>query len=247
MKTSVIMLAAIMSPELYDLTSATLKSLEESRGIGDCEIVIVDNGSSIGGDQLQRVSDIYIRNKQNLGFTPAVNQGIKLATGKLLAIANNDIRVSPNWLMVAREIFGKLPKAGSVHYRMIPYNEPMQFDDKVWIEGKERWCHSSFYVIRRSVFDKIGLYDEEFKEFGYEDWDFWYRVRRADFRTAYTNLACFQHKDSSTADSVLDQGSREKSVQKNREYFKGKHGRYPEDLFRETYPKQFKKPWKPFP
>ena len=81
----------IINEELRVLTMQAIQSL------GKVNLIIIDNGSPLGGGYLRSVADIYIRNKKNLGYAKAVNQGIKLSKNEMKAISNNDIRVSPNW------------------------------------------------------------------------------------------------------------------------------------------------------
>src|SRR3990167_5830419 len=154
-KISVVLPAWIVNDELYQLTGNTIQSLQNSQGWENCELVIVDNASPIGGDQLLNISDTYIRNKENLGYPKAVNQGLKLATGDLIAIANNDIRVSPNWIDVTIRTFNELKKVGSLHFKMVGYNEPFNLGDAVWDTGKERWCTGSFFVFNKMAILKL--------------------------------------------------------------------------------------------
>ena len=119
---SVIMPIWIKNDELYELTGNALASLFASYGWSNCEFIIVDNASPIGADQLLPIADIYIRNKENLGYVKAVNQALKLANGDLVAVPNNDIRVSPNWINIAKEVFQRDKKSGSLHFKMVGYN-----------------------------------------------------------------------------------------------------------------------------
>lgn len=68
------------------------------------ELIWVDNGSS--KDEFTVISRqaklpgtncVVLRNKENLGFIKATNQGISHATGKFIILLNNDTEVSPNW------------------------------------------------------------------------------------------------------------------------------------------------------
>jgi len=214
-----------------NITEATVDSLKGH------ELIIVDNGSTLGAGKLREWASVYIRNKDNFGYAYAVNMGLKLFLGETVAVANNDIRVSPNWAEVANEVIN-MEGVGSVHFRMIPYNEPFSYGKDDWIKGKERWCSSSFFVLRN-----VQLFDDNFIN-SCEDWDFWYRFRRKGFNTAYTNRACYQHFDSFTQQRVLD---RDKNDIKNREYYKFKHGYYPDEQFAKLYPTQMEEKWRPFP
>ena len=239
MKTSIIMLRYDLNEELYSLTKNACTSLEAD------EHILIDNNSTVG--EVKDWPHILVTNKENKGYTGGVNQGFKLATGDLIAVANNDIRVSPNWLEVAKDIL-KDPKVGSVHLKMVGYYEPFNLGSETWLEGKERWCHSSFYVIRRRAIPE-GLYWEGYKEGGYDDYDWWHRVRDINgWKQAYTNKAAFQHKDSSTY-MALDKrdGDRSERDQANRERYKERFGEYPDDQFARLFPEQFNVSWKPFP
>ena len=213
----------LITEQLKELTQNTVNSL------GETELIIVDNGSPLGGGYLREIADVYIRNKENLGYAKAVNEGLRLCDqGELVAVANNDIRVSEGWQKIAEEIMQD-PLVMSVHFKMIPYNEPFSLGDKVWITGKERWCTNSFFVMRN-----CGLFDENFLN-SYDDWDLHYRMYQKGFKTAYTNKASYQHMDSFTQQFVPD---RNENDIKNKEYFVKKHGDLPEKLWEKMFPLQ---------
>ncbi len=240
--TSIVMLAYDLDSFFADMSMTAFKSISDASG--EKEFIVVDNGSVVGSGQWKGLPEVYIRNKTNQGYPKAVNQGVALATGEFIAIANNDIKVSPNWLEVALETF-KDPKVGSVHYRMDGYSEERPLGNETWVGGKEKWCSSSFFVIRREAF--LG-YDESYGLGGYDDWDFWHRVRDIEgWKQAYTNKARYQHRDSSTQIALDDGISRAKRDSENREYFKQKYGEYADVLFAQKFPEQVSQSWRPFP
>src|SRR3990167_6977390 len=99
MKFTVIMPCHIMTEEHLHLTKQAVSTF------GECELIVIDDASIIGGGYLRSIADTYVRNKENLGYGRSVNKGLKLATNEYIAIANNDIRVSPNWQTVTEEVF----------------------------------------------------------------------------------------------------------------------------------------------
>lgn len=237
MKTTIIMPIWVTKPELFTLTQNAYLSLAQTEGLAGTEFVLVDNGSTIGVDQFTKWADIYIRYQGNRGYPDAVNRGLINGTGDMFCVTNNDIRVSPNWLEVTKEIF-KDKEIGSAHFKMIPYDEEIKLGDKIWKTGKERWCTSSFFVIKREALPK-NLYDLDYGMGGYDDWDFWHRVRHVNkWKTAYTNKAVYQHKDSSTQNLNRDIRERNESDKGNRDRFKIKFGDYPEDIWTRLYPEQ---------
>lgn len=213
----------LINENLVELTRNAINSLETE------ELIIIDNGSPVAGGLLRESASIYVRNKENLGYAKAVNQGLKLCDkGEILAVSNNDVRVSEGWEQVAKEIM-KDEKIASLHFKMIPYDEPFKLGDKIWISGKERWCTNSFFVMRNS-----GLFDENFLN-SYDDWDLHYRMYQKGFKTAYTNKVAYQHMDSFTQQFIPE---RKDIDVKNREYFIKKHGDEPEKLWKEMFPEQ---------
>jgi GT2 family glycosyltransferase len=240
----VVLLAYNFNEDFVQLTESAIYSLRQEK-MG--RLIIVDNASTVRAGMLREESDTYIRNKTNIGYPAAVNQGFSLVTSDYAAIANNDIRVSPNWAEVAGEIL-KDPEVGSVHFKMVLYDEPFGLGNNTWITGKERWCSSSFFVVRTKTFIEVGGYDLAYKEGGYDDWDFWHRVRHINgWKTAYTNKAAYQHRDSSTYLAMDDGRDRVERDMKNREIFKSKFGDYAEDIWNKKYPEQMAALWRPFP
>jgi GT2 family glycosyltransferase len=219
----VIMPVYNVDEQFINLTDLAIQSL------GKCELYIIDNASTVGGGQLRECADVYVRNKENLGYAKAVNQGLKLCSeakmSNLVAVANNDIRVSSNWIEVAEEIM-KDETIGSLHFTMLPYDQPFNLGDKVWLTGKERWCTGSFFVMRT-----LWMFDENFLN-SYDDWDMHYRMYRDGYKTAYTNKVQYQHMNSFTQAIMPNRNEQDK---KNKDYFVWKHGAEPEKIWEQMF------------
>ena len=215
------------------LTESAVESIRKNK----VRLIIVDDGSLLAKGLLKELADVYIDHETNKGYAQAVNTGLEVVKTPLVCISNNDIRVSPNWLEVAEEVFAD-PTVGSLHFRMIPYDQPFNPGDKLWKTGKERWSHCSFFVCRN-----VQKYDPNFFN-TFDDWDFMYRLRKEGYKTAYTNKVEFQHMDTYTISQLPVMTERNKQ---NYEYFKKKHGFYPDKQFELDYAEQFKVPWRPFP
>lgn len=223
----------IQNEETLELTKNAIYSL------GDCRLIVVDNDSSMGGGYLRALATTYIHNKVNLGFAKAVNQGLRLAVDQYVAIANNDIRVSPNWQEITTyqiELCERSEenKFGTLHFRMIDYDVPFEYGKNTRTTGKERWCTGSFFVMRNKW-----LFDENYLN-SYDDWDLQFRIRVEGYNTIYTDMACYQHCHSFTQQQILE---REENNKRNREYFKKKWGQYAEDMFAKMFPDQMRVPY----
>jgi glycosyltransferase involved in cell wall biosynthesis len=53
------------------------------------ELIIVEDGGMFS-PKLQALADIYIHNKDNKGFSKAVNQGVKICTKEYVMVVNSD-------------------------------------------------------------------------------------------------------------------------------------------------------------
>ena len=242
MNPSVVLLTYDIEESLAQMSKTAIESINFS--VPDRELVVIDNGSIHGGAFARGEANHYLKNKVNVGYPEGINQGMALSHGDFIALSNNDIKVSPNWWEVAQEIFED-PKVGTVHFRMDGYDEERPLGNETWIGGKERWCSSSFFVVRREAFQG---YDSNYGPGGYDDYDHHTRMRQEGWKQAYTNKAIYQHADSKTYQAMEASGdNRTERDIKNREYFKSKFGEYPDIMFANEFSEQMNTPWKPFP
>lgn len=101
---SIVIPCYLKNEELLQLTKNAIHSFREA-DLPEYELILVDDGSPIGSGYLRQEADTYVLHTKNQGFIKSVNDGLKLARGKYIAVANNDIRVAPNFYRVAEEIF----------------------------------------------------------------------------------------------------------------------------------------------
>ena len=83
-----------------DLLRACLEALARQT-LRDFEAIVVDNGSGDGTAEMilkEFPETVLIRNAENRGFCAAINQGIRQARGRYIALLNNDAEAEPQWL-----------------------------------------------------------------------------------------------------------------------------------------------------
>jgi len=240
--------------EKMEIVKNAISSFREATP--EAELVIVDNGSTVGGGYRRSEADVYIRLPKTIGYTPAIRYGMLVANGEYLALVNDDIRMSKNWADIVLPIFEDEDVA-TVHPRMIGYDEPMTFGTNTVKTGKERWCHNSCVVTTRKFLKEFERIEENQEPYpgmfdlnygiggGADDWDLYYRIRKQGYKTVYTDKCCFQHKMSFTYNKISEQ--REQVVKQNNEYFEKKHGGTKEELFTKEFPDQmnqdYRKGW----
>ncbi|MGB4595470.1 MAG: glycosyltransferase, partial [Anaerolineaceae bacterium] len=116
-------------------TQACYSALCTTCGKLDVEFIFVDNASTDStsewldqiGQQDARV--LIIHNKENRGFSGAVNQGIVISSGKFIALVNNDTVPGVGWLENLIEEMNKDLRYGILSPYTNYVGEGLQIDD----------------------------------------------------------------------------------------------------------------------
>lgn len=153
----------------------------------DFELIVVDDGSTDGtGEEIKRYGGRVklLRHDENRGVSAARNKGILHARGKYIAFLDSDDLWVKGKLKMQVAFLDDNP-----HY-------PLCYTDEIWIRKGKRvnpmlkhakfsgWIFEkclplciispSSAVMRRTLFSKVGLFDEALPVC--EDYDFWLRV-----------------------------------------------------------------------
>ena len=182
------------------------------------QIIIIDNGSTDGSDL--KIKERFpwvklIKNQKNIGFAPAINQGIKLATGELVFITNDDIVFEKNSLknsvgyLVNHKDVGII--GGKIYYKdkpnkvcssgfvmnkwtgdVHPATNPNKLKEPDWVQG----CA---ILISRKLLNRVGNLDPNYF-LSFDDYDLCQRVRNAGYKVIYYPNAIFWHGESKTVD-----------------------------------------------
>ena len=198
------------------------------------EIIIIDNASTDGSVEFIEefirspnypIDIILVKNDENLGFAPAVNQGIELAKSEYIYSVNNDVELEWNALEEIIKAMDESIELGenpfSFQSKMIQHHNRKLIDDAgdeytilAWtkkigdgkpVEGynEKREIFSSCAgaaLYRKSVLDEIGLFDEDF--FAYvEDIDLSYRAQIYGYRNYFCPNSIVYHYGSATSGS----------------------------------------------
>jgi len=176
----------------WQFTSACLQTLRPTLGLHDT-VVVVDNGSEdftpTGLKQFPWLS--VITNDENRGIAHARNQGAAAATGDIIVFLDNDTVLSSRWLDSLTSVFADPSVAaagprsnevpGAQVVDNVDYTLERMSDYRQWAKSwradnagltTDVWSLGGFCLaVRRSAFDVIGGFDEQFEIGGREDDD----------------------------------------------------------------------------
>ena len=192
----------------------SLKSIES-------EIIIIDNDSS--DDSCQMVKDLFpeitlIENKENVGFSKANNQAVKIAKGEYVCILNPDTAVAEdtfiNSLKYAESVKNlgalgvylmdgtgsflpeskrNLPTPKASLLKLIGFGKSY-YANHIALEGQGEISVlvGAFMLLKRSVYNEVEGFDEDYFMYG-EDIDLSYKITKVGYKNHYLGSTSVLH------------------------------------------------------
>lgn len=178
-------------------------------------VCFVDNGSVDGTYEFMRgVSGKNpVRFPVNLGVARAKNAGAKEALGdanvKYICFLDNDTRVSNGWLDKMIRIMSHNPKIGMIGPLSNNADGPQCINNQPADAGKPLdQREPDFFmvdslggfcmVVSADALRKVGLFDESFGIYGFEDKDLCRRMKDSGYEMAVANRAFVEHRGKAT-------------------------------------------------
>lgn len=196
------------------------------------KILVIDNGSKDGSQATVSITYPEVRilkNKLNVGYVKAVNQGIECGLNMevdYIWILNNDVVVEENSLKRLVEIGQQDENIGIIAPVIYSYNSPKSIDNigykinfwtgrlkklkngiDIFEDIKEKFADVDSILgcsnlIKASIFKKIGLFQTIY-ELYFEETDFNVRARERGFRVVVVREAKVWHKNASTMNKII--------------------------------------------
>lgn len=190
-----------------------LKSFQSAKEKLDLDVWVVDNASEDDSlEKCKKLFPKlhYIENKENLGFGAANNQAIRKIKTKFILLLNPDTKVEKGTLEFMVDFMQKNPRVGAATCKALKsdgtldlaYHRgfPTPWASLLYFLGDDRLYHltdrdinkahevdaisGSFFLVRKSILDKVGLFDEDYWLYA-EDLDLCFRIRKVDAKIMY--------------------------------------------------------------
>lgn len=208
----------VLNEDLLDQAKKAIQSTKTP----NTELIIVDNGSTVGGDYFREVADIYVRYPDKIGFGAACNAGLKLARGKYLAIQSIDVEYKVGNLEDLAEQYSHIESVGVLCPSALNKGQTME---PTFFENQ---TEGSSFLFSREVYEAVrlseGLYDERFVHGYYEDTDLWYRMDQLKLRLIRSGFVVMNHGQGTTNKYL---GVLDKYMAENHDKFVAKWGEEP--------------------
>ncbi len=215
----------------FQYTYNCLMSILNHSGDVAYEIIIADDRST---DQTKDITDIVsgikvVRTAENLRFLRNCNHAAKHAEGKYILFLNNDTQVQENWLQPLVRLIESDERIGMVGSKLIYPDGYLQEaggilwkDGSAWNYGNRKnpedpeynyvkeadYISGAAVMIKRSLWHKIGGFDERFVPAYCEDSDLAFAVRAQGYKVLYQPLSVVVHFEGVSNGTDLSGGQK---------------------------------------
>ncbi len=212
-----------------NFTEQCLRSLAKHSSKYSFEVIVVDDCSPDNSySVLSAIPGLtVIRAEQNGGFIMSCNLGAEHARGEFLLFLNNDTEVCDAWLdelIGTFEIFpqaglvgsklvypnGRLQEAGGIIYRdgsaaNFGRNDDASKPEYNYLRSVD-YCSGASIAIPKTLFEKVGRFNELYKPAYVEDVELAFAVRKAGYQVFYQPLSSIVHYEGVSSGTDLNSG-----------------------------------------
>ncbi|MBT0608332.1 glycosyltransferase family 2 protein [Aequorivita echinoideorum] len=217
MKLSVIILNYNVCYFLHQCILSVQKAIENL----DAEIIVVDNNSSDESCKMVKKhfpDVILIENKENVGFSKANNQAVKVASGEYVCILNPDTAVGKDIFSETLNFVDAKKNLGALGVYLMDgtgnflpeskRNLPTPAVSLLKLTGFTQKYYATqvfetangaidvlvgaFMLMKRKVYNEVGGFDEDYFMYG-EDIDLSYKITRAGYKNYYLGSETILH------------------------------------------------------
>ena len=207
---SIIIPVYLPDEHMRDLAMKCLQTLSTTLPLELSEIIIIDNGSI--NSEVELYCDIYKKHKEPIGYAKAVNEGLRLASGEILIIANQDLEFEHGWLY---ELTEPLKEYGICSLRESDY-----YGETTSNRLEENGKFGCLWAMTRGLYNTLGGLSEDFGRGFFEDTEYHLRAKKRGIRIVKNHRAYIIHREPSS--SFIAGGIREDSFNISKKIYEDK-------------------------
>lgn len=216
----------------------------------DCEIIIVNDDpqtylpQDLPLNATEHTNIVWLNHQENQGFGKSVNDAARKATGEYLMLLNTDVKLlDDTWRSALRALendtslfavsFAQKEKDGRIvgrnelyfksglfHHRALPFdsapdNQNGELLPTAWAEGGST-------ILRKSMWDTLGGFDENYSPFYWEDVDLSYRAKLKGWQVLFSPQIMVEHHHESTIGTQYPKSKITEIAFRNQLYFTSK-------------------------
>ncbi|WP_051205580.1 glycosyltransferase [Butyrivibrio sp. FC2001] len=240
----------------FDYTYNCLKSIAQNTTSAiTYEIIIADDVSTDFTTDLNSIAPNIkiVRNSENQRFLRNCNNAAKHAKGKYILFLNNDTQVQPDWLRPLVEIMENDESVGMTGSKLIyPDGKLQEAGGILWQDGsawnygngqnaslsqfnyvKEAdYISGAAIMIRRSLWEEIGGFDDRYAPAYYEDTDLAFEVRKHGYKVIYQPKSVVVHFEGKSNGTDTSTGLKAYQVENGKKFYE----KWKEELTRNHFP-----------
>jgi len=245
----------------FDYTYHCVRSILRNSGSIAYEVILADDCSTdLTKEAGQIMENIrVVTTQENIRFLRNCNHAAKDAKGSYILFLNNDTQVQPGWLEPLVRLIERDDRIGMVGSKLIYPDGLLQEaggivwkDASAWNYGSRRspedpefnyvkeadYISGAAVMIRRSLWEEIGGFDERFAPAYYEDTDLAFEVRKRGYLVLYQPLSQVVHFEGVSNGTSVQTGLKHyqqvnfsKFYEKWREVLEAEHEANGENVF----------------
>jgi GT2 family glycosyltransferase len=208
-----------------------------------CEVIVMNDYPQ--ENITKSVRKIYpeafvVNNKNNFGFAGNVNRGVIKADGKYVFLMNSDVVLKDSLFLKALDHFKKNKKLFAVGFAQVEKDGKIVGANKGYFKKglighshqpisnfqqpiSNFWAEGGSSIFRKDLFVDLGLLDELYNPFYWEDIDLSYRAWKAGYKVLYDPKIKVEHHHESTIGKYFDQSKILKTAFRNQMIFQWKN------------------------
>jgi len=233
-----------------------LDSLFKNTNYSNFRVIFVDNGSTdesaeITQDRFKNIT--FMKLKENFGFSKGMNIGawysLKYCEPKYILFLNNDITFPSSHKAWLSDLVQDMESDPSVAIAGPKIRTPDGIMEGAWIiKGKlflrkheisplqrkkcdVTYCTGACFLIKSSVLKEIGLYDEKFSPFMFEDMDLFLRIKKSGYKILYDPKHTLNHVSSATIGKIKAEQFQKSIILFNKNMIRNRYKNFPFHVF----------------